>query len=144
MNLEETLRHHGCRVTQARRVVWEVLHTSRQHLNALQIAERVNQIDPAINLSSVYRVLELFTKLDIARESRLEDDAATWEAAHDDAVIHLRCDVCGVVHHFSTALVPTLQELIEDNAGFEPDSIDVRVRGRCDDCLPPEDSIDAA
>ena len=134
MNLDEALRSHGHRVTQARRVVWDVLENAGGHLNVHQISDRVHQLDDSINVSSVYRALALFDEMHLVRESRLEDDATTWEVRHEDAVIHLVCSTCGEVHHHDTELIDALRSHLESDANFAPNMIDVRVSGVCRKC----------
>ena len=133
MVLEEVLRAGGHRVTSSRRLVWEVLVAADGHLSAQEIAERVWRLDPGINRSSVYRTLALFAELDLVRESNL-GDAATWEPAHDDSVIHLLCETCGTVHHHDSRAVRRLRDEISQGTGFDAVEIDVRARGRCERC----------
>lgn len=127
------LRSNGHRVTHARRVVWDALATDAGHLNAHQVAERVAEIDPAVNLSSVYRALALFAELDLVRESRL-GDAVSWERAHGDTFIHLVCDDCGTVEHHDSQLVASLRRQIDRASAFAPATVDVRVTGHCVAC----------
>jgi Fur family ferric uptake transcriptional regulator len=135
VELETVLRAGGSRVTRPRQVVWDVLLSTDRHLNAQEITERVRSIDNGINMSSVYRTLTLFAELDLVRESRLDDDASTWEISHGDEVIHLRCDSCGEVRHYDASLIKTLRRQLRTQAGFEPLHIDVRVEGLCDRCV---------
>ncbi len=114
--------------------MWEVLASTGRHLNAQEIAERVHARDPGINVSSIYRTLALFTELDLVRESKLSDDASTWEPAHGDAAIHLVCGGCGTVLHHDTELIDRLREQLSELDGFHTESIDVRVDGRCRGC----------
>ena len=88
MEIDEALRTHGRRVSQARRVVWGVLRRSGDHLSAQQIAEQVNAVDPSVNRSSVYRVLALFDELGLVRESRLAGEhlGATWGEGEAEVV----------------------------------------------------------
>jgi Fe2+ or Zn2+ uptake regulation protein len=115
--------------------VWEVLTSTDRHLNVQEIAERVRTVDHKINVSSVYRTLSLFAALDLVRESRLDDDASTWETAHGDAVIHLQCERCGDVRHHDAAVIETLRKQLRSQVGFSAGSIDVRVKGTCATCL---------
>lgn len=115
-------------------MVWAVLSDVDGHLSAPEIAERVHERDPGVNVSSVYRTLTLFEELGLVRESRLADGASTWETAHDDAVIHLVCARCGAVRHHDAALVEDLRRQLVESAAFRTDTIDVRVSGRCGDC----------
>lgn len=133
MDLEGTLREHGCRVTTARRVVWDVLSDAGEHLSAQAITARVHDVDATINESSVYRALTVFADIGLVRESRL-DEVATWEPFHDDAAIHLMCSSCGLVLHHDTKLVHQLRRALENSDEFVPEEIDVRVAGRCARC----------
>jgi len=136
VDLEAALRDRGCRVTRARRVVWDVLVATGEHLSAPAITSRVHDVDPAINTSSVYRALTLFADLGLVRESRL-DDTTMWEPFHDDAAIHLICSECGTVIHHDTELVHRLRRALDRDADFVPEEIDVRVSGRCRQCDTP-------
>lgn len=133
VDFEFELRSHGHRVTTARRVVWDVLSATGEHLTAPAITSRVHVVDPSINGASVYRALTLFAELGLVRESRYED-ASTWEPFHDDAAIHLVCSECSRVIHHDTELVPRLRRAIQVATDFAPDEIDVRVLGRCGHC----------
>ena len=112
MDIDAALRTGGHRVTRPRRLVWEVLTASEQaHLSAQQIVDRVNDLDPTVNRSSIYRVLGLLAELGLVRESRLagaERSTATWEITHGDGVIHLVCSGCGGIEHHHTELIDEL------------------------------------
>lgn len=133
MVLEEVLRAGGHRVTSSRLLVWDVLERAEGHLSAQEIAERVWQRDPGVNVSSVYRTLALFAELDLVRESNL-GEAATWEPRHDDTVIHLLCEQCGTVQHHDSVAVRRLRRELSQEAHFDSVETDVRVRGRCERC----------
>lgn len=133
MDLDATLREHGHRVTRPRSVVWQVLADTDGHLNAQEITEQVQALDPGINQSSIYRTLALFTEIELVRESRL-GDAATWERSHGDAVIHLVCDRCGTVYHHHAPSIDRLRRELATHPAFVTDTIDVRVTGHCVGC----------
>lgn len=133
--LSAVLRDAGHRVTGPRRVVWNVLATSRRHLTAEEIAERARASDPAINRSSVYRSLGLFSELGIARESNLgQGTASHWEVAHPDEQFHLRCVVCGAVEHHTGDLVAQISTHLADHHDFEAQHVELVVSGRCSNC----------
>lgn len=135
-DIQELLRDHGYRVTQPRRAVWRVLAEAHGHLTADQVAARVHDEDPGINLASIYRSLALFDELDLVRESRLgEADASRWEIAHPDEHFHLVCDDCGRIDHHVGSLVQEIREHLSDGHGFEPSAIELIVNGRCADCV---------
>lgn len=115
-------------------VVWEVLSTSDRHLSAPEIIELVHRRDPAISASSTYRVLALLAALGLVRESRLGDDASTWEPRHADSVIHLVCTRCGVVTHHHAPIIEDLSSHLDRVADFDAGTIDVRANGACTAC----------
>ena len=132
--LKSALAEAGHRLTEARLAVWQAVSDATGHLTADQIASKVQQADPAINLSSVYRSLALFDELGLIRQSHLGDDAAHWELAHPDEQFHLRCDSCGNVEHHTGSLVAEIRQHLEQGHGFVADGVDLVVSGTCRDC----------
>ena len=135
-DLRQALAGSGHRMTDARIAVWQAVASAAGHLTADQIASRVQEADPAINLSSVYRSLSLFDELGLIRQSHLGmTDAAHWELAHPDEQFHLRCDSCGKVEHHTGTLVDEIRRHLEDGHGFIASGVDLVVSGVCEDCL---------
>lgn len=130
------LRARGNRVTEPRRLVWEVLSSAEGHLTVEEITARVHAADPSVNLSSVYRTLDLFADMDLVRESNLSADGPSrWEPAHSDDHFHLVCNSCGRVEHHGGDLVERVRSHLGDEHGFEPSSIELVVTGRCSRCV---------
>ncbi len=135
MEIGATLREHGHRLTQPRRLVWEVLTHSGRHLTAQQIADRVHQADPTVNVSSVYRSLALFSALDLIRESNLGGGGSSrWEPAHPDDQFHLVCEGCGDVQHHAGEIVARTRAHLSADHGFTAGSIELVATGTCDAC----------
>lgn len=131
MELDEVLRRHGGRLTRPRVLVWEALGEAGQHVTVQELAELVAARDASVNVSSVYRALELFDELGLVRESRTDAlGSSTWERRHSDGDIHLVCVRCGSVRHHHTELVERLCHEIE-RTGFDPATVDVQVAGWC-------------
>ncbi len=135
MEIGATLREHGHRLTEPRRLVWEVLASTDRHLTAHQIAERVHRTNPDVNVSSVYRSLGLFAELDLIRESNLGvDGASRWEPAHPDEHFHLVCVSCGEVAHHAGEIVARARDHLLADHGFHAASIDLVATGTCAVC----------
>jgi Fur family ferric uptake transcriptional regulator len=129
------LRDHGYRLTSPRWLVWSVLRSAPGHLTAEEIATRVNEADPTVNISSVYRSLTLFEELDLVRESHLGiDGSARWEIAHPDDHFHMVCRKCGSVEHHVGELVEQIRSHLGVYHGFSADNIDLVVTGICPGC----------
>lgn len=129
------LRDHGYRLTSPRWLVWSVLRSADGHLTAEEVAASVNEADPTVNISSIYRSLALFEELDLVRESHLGiDGSARWEIAHPDDHFHMVCRKCGSVDHHVGELVEQIRSHLGQHHGFSADNIDLVVTGTCPDC----------
>jgi Fur family ferric uptake transcriptional regulator len=136
IEVAEVLREHGHRVTRPRVAVWRALETSSGHATVEDLAVRAQELEPGVNLASVYRSLALFADLDLARESRLGDDEATrWEIAHPDEHFHLVCEACGRVDHHVGELVGQIEQHLRDGHAFVPRTVELIVTGRCAACM---------
>lgn len=134
-DLGDVLRDHGYRLTSPRWLVWSVLRSAGRHLTAEEIASRVNDADPTVNISSVYRALTLFEDLDLVRESHLGiDDSARWEIAHPDDHFHMVCRRCGTVYHHEGELVDQIRSHLGENHHFQAENVDLVVTGVCENC----------
>lgn len=142
-DVADVLREHGYRLTRPRQVVWQVLTAARDHLTAEQIAERAGTMSAGVNLASVYRSLTLLAELDLVRESRLgEGEAAHWEVAHPDEHFHLVCEDCGDVTHHAGDLVEQVRAHLDHGHGFEVETVELVVTGRCSRCSGRNEALD--
>lgn len=133
--MTSALRDAGHRVTRPRRAVWAVLRDATGHLTVEELADRVQQTEPGVNVASVYRALDVFAQLDMVRESRLGDEEASrWEIAHPDEHFHLVCEDCGKIDHHVGTLVEQVREHLAEGHGFQPREVELIVTGRCADC----------
>ncbi len=136
IDLGAFLRQRGHRLTNPRRLVWDVLGAARGHLTAEQIATRVGRRDSRINLASIYRSLTLFAELGLARESILgTDGAGRWEVAHPDDEFHLICGRCGDVQHHGGDLVEQVRSHLGNYHAFKAATIELSVTGLCSSCV---------
>jgi Fur family ferric uptake transcriptional regulator len=128
-----TLREHGYRLTPQRTLIWEVLRDAGRHLTAEEIAAEVQRTLPDVNLSTVYRTLELLVSLDLVVETRLEGVASYYEVSPEPTHHHFVCTRCGAVGHFGDALLaPVHDELGRQD--FTVGHIQVTAFGLCRDC----------
>ncbi len=133
--LRTALERKGHRLTAPRRAVWDVVLEAGSHLTADEIAARVRDIDPEVNLSSVYRSLGLFAEIGLVRVSSLDSGgAAHWEPAHPDEEFHLRCRNCGKVDHHTGDLVGQVRTHLEGEHGWVTEQVELLVTGLCPDC----------
>ena len=90
----ETLRKRGYRLTPQRHMILSVIQEADGHLNIDQILERVQERNPYVSLSTVYRTLELLRELGLVRENHLPGEQPHYETAESAAHHHLVCRRC--------------------------------------------------
>lgn len=133
--LPDVLRGRGYRVTPQRVLVREILQRSAGHLSAQDVHAAVLARLAGIELSTIYRVLELFVRLGLVAKSDLGEGRAVYEWCPEHAAHHhLICEHCGGVTHFGS---PRLGALIAEECAavhFEPRDVDLAVAGTCRQC----------
>ncbi len=68
---------------------------------------------PDINVSTVYRTLELLVSLDLVVETLLEGSAGYYEVSPEPSHHHFVCRECGVVEHFGDELLAPVRAELE-------------------------------
>lgn len=128
-----TLREQGYRLTPQRNLIWEVLRDADGHLTAEEVALRVRRTLPDVNLSTVYRTLELLVSLDLVVETRLEGAASYYEVSPEPRHHHFVCTRCGAVGHFGDALLAPVHDEL-GRRDFDVGHIQVTAFGLCSAC----------
>ena len=133
--LAARLRSRGLRMTSQRKQVLAAVR-SLGHATPEQISESVAGVD----LTTVYRTLELLEEIGLVRHAHLGHGAPSYRPAEDDH-IHVVCHACGaVVDAYPSLVEPLAQHLLADD-GFVLDRSHFTVFGRCKQCaaeqIPP-------
>lgn len=129
-----TLQEQGYRLTPQRTLVWDVLRGQDGHLSAEQICSRVQETFPNVNVSTVYRTLELLVGLGLVRETHLGPGHRLFEVEEEVPHHHLVCEDCGAVVHIHDEDLPGLRATLETGTGFV--LREVTVFGTCRSCKP--------
>lgn len=142
---KEILRQKGLKVTNQRIKVLEVLSNSHdKHLTAEEIYELIKVDYPEIGLATVYRTIQLLLELNLVDRINLDDGFVRYEIGNMDANRakhhhhHLICLTCGKVFSFQDDLLDELEKRIMDNALFKVLDHEVKLYGKCKDCLEKE------
>jgi Fe2+ or Zn2+ uptake regulation protein len=130
----ELLRKKGYRLTPQRHMILSVIQEAKEHLSVEQITERVQQRNPYVSLSTVYRTLELLKKLNLIRESHLPGGQALYEAVGGRSHHHMICLRCRQTIHLNESLLGNLHEKLQEDYHFHGLSLDLVAAGYCDQC----------
>src|SRR3954462_3541324 len=98
------LRARGYRLTPQRQLVLEAVG-KLGHATPEEIAADVRQTAAAVNISTVYRTLELLEGLGLVQHTPLGHGAPTYSIPSDDDHVHLVCRDCGGVDEGGSPVV---------------------------------------
>lgn len=132
--LAKMLKEKGYRPTPQRLWVLEALASSEDHLSAEEVHSRITQRYPYMDLSTVYRTLELLVDLNLAKESDLGEGKRYYELASQGDHHHLVCRRCGKVRHLEDNLLEPAREAAEKLYGFQVQFADLVIFGLCREC----------
>lgn len=127
------LRARGYRLTPQRQLVLEAVH-ALGHSTPDEIAVEVQRRGPTVNLSTVYRTLDLLEELDLVTHTHLGHGSPTYHAADDADHVHLVCHRCGQVAAVQQEVVVALAGTLRAEHGFEMDMSHCVVHGTCAAC----------
>ena len=132
------LRARGYRLTPQRQLVLEAV-ASLGHATPEEIGTEVRKTAAAVNISTVYRTLELLEELGLVTHTHLGHGAPTYHVASDDDHVHLVCRECGAVAESSPAVIGGLVDELARTEGFAVDVAHFAIFGRCRACAgaPP-------
>lgn len=127
------LRESGHRLTPQRELVLAAVETLG-HATPDEIYAEVRTHSAAINLSTVYRTLELLDELGLIHHAHLSDRAPTYHSTTGHEHSHLVCRQCRrVISVDRTDMEAALGPLAAGH-GFLPDYGHLTVFGSCADC----------
>jgi Fur family ferric uptake transcriptional regulator len=127
------LREKGYRLTPQRQLVLEAV-AALGHATPEEIVTAVRRTAGAVNISTVYRTLELLESLELVSHTHLGHGAPTYHAATLDDHVHLVCRDCGAVTEVAPETVSGVVERLAREEGFVADVGHLAIFGRCRDC----------
>lgn len=131
-SLKGTLHKRGLRMTPQRQLVLDAVR-QLGHATPEQVCTRVQATAPAVNITTVYRTLDLLEDLGVVRHAHLGHGAPTY-SEHQHRHLHLVCHDCGRVDEAPAELLSDVASRTRAELGFHLDSTHVALSGTCADC----------
>lgn len=136
---DEELRSRGYRVTPQRHLVLEAV-ARLDHATPEEIAASVQQTVKGVNISTIYRTLDLLDNLGLVAHTHLNHGAPTYHLASDAGHVHLVCQVCGKIDEAERDTFAPLTRVLDDEHGFETNVSHLTIFGRCAQCRSKSDA----
>jgi len=130
--LRHTLHQRGLRMTPQRQLVLDAVR-ELGHATPEQICGQVQSSAPAVNITTIYRTLDLMERIGLVRHTHLGHGAPTYsELEHQH--VHLVCHTCGAVTETSPGLLDGVAERLRGDIGFDLVAPPVALSGLCSSC----------
>src|SRR4030042_4840443 len=94
-NLTAELTERGYRLTPQRMMIISSIENSTNHISAEEIYAQVVARYPNVNISTVYRTLELLNRLDLVTETDMGEGRGRYHPADKGHHHHLVCQEGG-------------------------------------------------
>jgi Fur family ferric uptake transcriptional regulator len=133
-DLVAILRARGQRMTPQRQLILEAVQSIDGHISAEAVHSRVAAQFPQVNISTVYRTLELLQELGLVTHTHFDDGIAKYHRAEEGLHQHLACRDCGFEKELDLAILQPLARQLEREYGFELDLSHFALVGRCRAC----------
>lgn len=132
--LHERLRERGQRLTPQRLLILELVYAHGGHVTADELLDQAQQRYPYLNISTVYRTLELLRDIGIVSETDLGDGVRQFALLSEERHHHLVCLACGDVFDIGDELIEPLRARLEDAHGFVARIDHLALFGLCRHC----------
>ena len=134
----EALEELGYRLTPQRLMILDAIQHSEGHVTAEEICDRVRATYPHINISTVYRTMELLKELGLVVETDLGGGRVSYHGADKARHHHLICTGCGAAQELEHDLLTPLEEALERRYQFQANVSHFAIFGRCAQCRRKE------
>ncbi len=130
----QALRQRGYRLTPQREMVVEAIAHAGRHMTAEEVFAAVQERSQAINITTVYRTLELLFAEGMVSRIVLGDGRLVYATIRHGPHVHAVCRKCGRVIEGDESLLTALGEQLRERYGFAADLQHLSVPGLCRDC----------
>jgi len=138
------LRERGFRLTPQREIILSVLHDVEGWATADEIYGRVQKVSTSLDISTVYRTLDLLQELDLVFGMETGDGQRRYEllGVHGPH-LHLVCQSCGQVIAADLDVARAFGADLQAKYGFQPALDQLSIPGLCPACAASESGSEA-
>ena len=131
----QRLRKAGYKLTNARMTVLHILEQSTGHITSGEILDRVNEVDPGIGRASVFRTLDLLSRLAIVRPTYSGSSSTpNYVLLPDGHHHHIVCVNCRRTIEFEDCGLEEIAAHLEERLGVRLTGHLLEFYGLCKAC----------
>ena len=128
------LGEHGYRLTPQRLMILSAIEDSDDHISAEEIYAQIVAKYPYVNISTVYRTLELLKGLGLVTETDFGEGRVRYHPADKGHHHHLVCQECGAIIDLDESALASIKDVLLQEYGFIADLRHLAIFGRCVNC----------
>ncbi len=132
--IADRLSKQGYRLTPQRIMILLAIENSDDHISAEEIYAQIIAKYPNVNISTVYRTLELLTRLGLVTETDLGEGRVRYHPTEKGHHHHLVCRECGATVALDESLLARLEKALLQEYKFIADLRHLAIWGRCANC----------
>ncbi len=132
--MADLLRRAGHKLTPQRLLILAVLRHAEGHVSVAHIAEQVRAVYPFVDVSTVYRTLDVLKRMRLVTATDMGAGDVLFEWAPEQPHHHLICTSCAAVQVLDNAYLESLASRIRGEFGFAPDLHHFAIFGLCREC----------
>lgn len=133
MNTTQTLKNHSIKITKPRVAIYEILENELQGIEADYIYKKCLEQDISVNLSTVYRTLELFEEKNLIIKYDLGEKKYNFSIIRHGHHHIVECDSCHKVINLDCPM-KQIEDLITKETGFHLTEHHLELKGICREC----------
>jgi len=130
----DKLKKLGYRLTPQRLMIASAIENSNDHISAEEIYSQVVNKYPNVNISTIYRTLELLEQLGLVTETDLGGGRVRYHPVDKGHHHHLICQECGAVIDLDESMLSSLKDTLLREYEFIADLRHLGIFGRCVKC----------
>lgn len=132
--LIKELKSNSCKITPQRMAIYQIIKESMDHPNAETVFKKLSPTYPTMSLATVYKSLELFSKLDLIQVINLGEHSFRYDGITDKHQ-HILCTKCSKIEDINDAIFQSLQSEVENISKYKVDRQQICFYGVCENCL---------
>lgn len=134
MDYEALLKGKKIKVTLGRIVILEIIDDYSQAISADNIYEQCREKGHNVDLSTVYRSLDLFERKNIIEKFNLGDGKCNYKMKGHKHKHIIECSLCHKEVEIECPMLP-VEELIKNKTGFVLIEHELKMKALCQECI---------
>ncbi len=133
-DIASRLLQKGYRITPQRLMILEAIEGASGHVSAEEIYQDIRKRYSGLNISTVYRTLELLKESGLVTETDMGDGRVRFHSMGHEHHHHLVCSKCGKVVNLDEETLSPLTSALSEKYGFHAYLKHLAIFGRCKAC----------